>query len=94
MVGLQTKVHNADTRSEIDAASAAMDRDRPDAVFIGSSVFLNGRRVQLAQLSTCKGFKKFLSRVGRPYCATPAFQRRQRARGEANRHWSLPVAIP
>jgi ABC-type uncharacterized transport system substrate-binding protein len=51
-MGLQIKVHNADTRAEIDAAFEAMDRDRPDAVFAGSSAFLNGRRVQLAQLST------------------------------------------
>jgi putative ABC transport system substrate-binding protein len=29
-----------------------MGRDQPDAVFVGTSVFLNGRRVQLAQLST------------------------------------------
>jgi len=50
-MGLQIKVHNADTRAEIDAAFEAMDRDRPDAVFAGTSVFLNGRRVQLVQLS-------------------------------------------
>jgi putative ABC transport system substrate-binding protein len=29
-----------------------MDRDRPDAVFAGTSTFLNGRNVQLVQLST------------------------------------------
>jgi putative tryptophan/tyrosine transport system substrate-binding protein len=51
-MGLQIKVHNADTRAEIDAAFEAMGRDRPDAVFAGTSVFLNGRRVQLAHLST------------------------------------------
>src|SRR5262249_53912757 len=51
-MGLQIKVHNADTRAEIDAAFEAMDRDRPDAVFVGTTVFLNGRRVQLAQLAT------------------------------------------
>jgi putative ABC transport system substrate-binding protein len=51
-MGLQIKVHNADTRAEIDAAFEAMGRDRPDAVFVGTTVFLNGRRVQLAQLST------------------------------------------
>ena len=32
--------------------STQWDRDRPDAVFAGTSVFLNGRRVQLVQLST------------------------------------------
>jgi len=51
-MGLQIKVHNADTRAEIDAAFEAMGRDRPDAVFAGTSVFLNGRRVQLVHLST------------------------------------------
>jgi putative tryptophan/tyrosine transport system substrate-binding protein len=51
-MGLQIQVHNADTRDEIDAAFEAMGRDRPDAVFVGTTVFLNGRRVQLAQLST------------------------------------------
>jgi putative ABC transport system substrate-binding protein len=51
-MGLQIKVHNADTRAEIDAAFEAMGRDRPDAVLAGTSVFLNGRRVQLTHLST------------------------------------------
>jgi putative tryptophan/tyrosine transport system substrate-binding protein len=51
-MGLQIKIHNADTRGEIDAAFEAMDRDRPDAVFAGTSTFLNGRHVQLVQLST------------------------------------------
>jgi putative ABC transport system substrate-binding protein len=50
-MGLQIKVYNADTSAEIDAAFDAMGRDRPDAVFAGVSVFLNGRRVQLAQLA-------------------------------------------
>jgi ABC-type uncharacterized transport system substrate-binding protein len=51
-MGLQIQVHNADTRDEIDVAFEAMGRDRPDAVFVSSTVFLNGRRLQLAQLST------------------------------------------
>jgi putative ABC transport system substrate-binding protein len=50
-MGLQIKVYNADTSAEIDAAFEAMGRDHPDAVFVGVSVFLNGRRVQLAQLA-------------------------------------------
>ena len=50
-MGLQIQVHNADTRAEIDAAFEAMGRDRPDAVVVASTVFLNGRRVQLAQLA-------------------------------------------
>ena len=50
-MGLQIKVYNADTSAEIDAAFEAMGRDRPDAVVVGSSTFLNGRRVQLVQLA-------------------------------------------
>ena len=50
-MGLQIKVYNADTGAEIDAAFEAMGRDRPDAVVVGVTVFLNGRRVQLAQLA-------------------------------------------
>ena len=48
-MGLQIKVYNADTSAEIDAAFEAMGRDRPDAVVVSSSTFLNGRRVQLVQ---------------------------------------------
>jgi putative ABC transport system substrate-binding protein len=50
-MGLQIKVYNADTSAEIDAVFEAMSRDRPDAVVVGSSTFLNGRRVQLVQLA-------------------------------------------
>jgi putative ABC transport system substrate-binding protein len=51
-MGLRIEVYNADTSAEIDAAFEAMGRDRPDAVVVSSSTFLNGRRVQLVQLST------------------------------------------
>jgi putative ABC transport system substrate-binding protein len=51
-MGLQIQVHNANTSAEIDAAFAAMGRERPDAVFVGSIPFFNGRRVQLTQLAT------------------------------------------
>jgi putative ABC transport system substrate-binding protein len=50
-MGLQVQVYNANTRAEIDAAFEEMGRDRPDAVFVGTTAFLNGRRVQLAQLA-------------------------------------------
>jgi ABC-type uncharacterized transport system substrate-binding protein len=49
--GLQIQVHNADTSAEITAAFEAMGRERPDAVLVGTTPFLNGRRVQPAQLS-------------------------------------------
>jgi len=50
-MGLQIKVYNADTSAEIDGAFESMGRDPPDAVAVGASAFLNGRRVQLAQLA-------------------------------------------
>jgi len=65
-MGLQIQVHNADTRDEIDAAFEAMGRDRPDAVFVSSTVFLNGRRVQLAQLSLQSDWRFFVICCPRP----------------------------
>ena len=46
-MGLQIKVYDADT-----GAFEAMGRDPPDVVVVRVSAFLNGRRVQLAHLST------------------------------------------
>jgi ABC-type uncharacterized transport system substrate-binding protein len=51
-MGLQIQVFNADTSAEIDAAFETMGRERPDAVLVATSGFLNGRRVQLAHLAT------------------------------------------
>jgi putative tryptophan/tyrosine transport system substrate-binding protein len=50
-IGLQIQVHNANTSHEIDAAFETMGRDRPDALFVGTTPFLNVRLVQLAQLA-------------------------------------------
>ena len=50
-MGVQIQVYNADTSVEIDAAFEAMNRDRSDAVLVGTTPFLNGRRVQLAQVA-------------------------------------------
>jgi putative tryptophan/tyrosine transport system substrate-binding protein len=50
-MGLQVQVLNANTSSEIDAAFATLVRERPDALFVGSSPFLTARRVQLVQLT-------------------------------------------
>jgi ABC-type uncharacterized transport system substrate-binding protein len=41
-MGLQIQVLKADTSAEIDAAFATMGRERPDAVLVGTSAFLNG----------------------------------------------------
>jgi putative ABC transport system substrate-binding protein len=51
-MGLQIQVFNANTSTEIDTAFETMGRERPDAVLVGSTAFLNGRRVQLAHLAT------------------------------------------
>jgi putative tryptophan/tyrosine transport system substrate-binding protein len=48
---MQIQVLNATTLHEIDAAFAALVRERPDALFVGTGPFLTDRRVQLAQLT-------------------------------------------
>jgi ABC-type uncharacterized transport system substrate-binding protein len=48
---LQIQVFNANTSREIDAAFATLVRERPDALFVGSSPFVTARRVQLVQLT-------------------------------------------
>ena len=51
-MGLQIEVFSANTSAEIDAAFETMGCERPDAVLVGTTAFLNGRRVQLAHLAT------------------------------------------
>src|SRR5262245_6451129 len=48
-MGLEIRVLNAGTSREIDAAFAGFERERPDAVFVGSGTLFTGRRVQLTQ---------------------------------------------
>jgi putative tryptophan/tyrosine transport system substrate-binding protein len=50
-MSLQIQVHNANTSAEINAAFETIGRERPDGVVVGSTPFLNGRQVQLAQLA-------------------------------------------
>ena len=47
-MGLDTRIFNAATSREIDAAFAAFARERPDALFVGQDAFFNSRRLQLA----------------------------------------------
>jgi len=47
----QVQEVQAATSAEIDAAFESIGRERPDAIFVGVTPFLNGRRVQLAQLA-------------------------------------------
>jgi putative ABC transport system substrate-binding protein len=51
IIGLQIQVLNASTSREIDAAFAAIARDRPDALFVGGDGFYFSRREQLADLA-------------------------------------------
>jgi ABC-type uncharacterized transport system substrate-binding protein len=48
-MGLQTRILNASTSREIDAAFATFVHERPDILFVGQDLFLAGRRVQLVQ---------------------------------------------
>jgi putative tryptophan/tyrosine transport system substrate-binding protein len=50
-IGLQIQIFNANTSREIEAAFESIGRERPDALFVGSSAFLNARRAQLVQLA-------------------------------------------
>jgi putative ABC transport system substrate-binding protein len=49
-LGLQIQVVNASTIGEINAAFAALVRERADALFVNGDAFLGSRRVQLATL--------------------------------------------
>ena len=51
VVGLQIHVLNASTSNEIDAAFAALARNRPDALIVANNGFFSSRRVQIATLA-------------------------------------------
>jgi putative ABC transport system substrate-binding protein len=51
-LGLKIQVLNATTVSEIDAAFAALVRERADALFVAPDTFFTSRRVQLATLTS------------------------------------------
>jgi putative ABC transport system substrate-binding protein len=50
-MGLQIQIVGANTADEIDAAFGSLERERPDALFVATTPFLNARRVQLVQLA-------------------------------------------
>jgi len=50
-MGLQVQILNASTIGEIDAAFAALARERPDALFVAGDAFFVSRRGQLATLT-------------------------------------------
>jgi putative tryptophan/tyrosine transport system substrate-binding protein len=51
VLGLQLHVLNASTAREIDAAFAALSRDKTDALFVAGDGFFADRRVQFATLT-------------------------------------------
>jgi putative ABC transport system substrate-binding protein len=51
VIGLQTRILNASTIGEIDAAFATLARERPDALFVAGDAFFLDRRVQFATLT-------------------------------------------
>jgi ABC-type uncharacterized transport system substrate-binding protein len=51
VLGLQIQVLKASTSGEIDAAFAALARERPDALFVAGDAFFLDRRVQFATLT-------------------------------------------
>jgi putative tryptophan/tyrosine transport system substrate-binding protein len=51
-IGLQISVLNASTSREINAAFAALARERPDALFVGGEAFFTSRHVQIVTLAT------------------------------------------
>ena len=50
-LGIQIYILNATSSGEIDAAFWALERDRPDALFVSPDAVYNGLRVQLATLA-------------------------------------------
>jgi putative ABC transport system substrate-binding protein len=50
-IGLQIRILNASTISEIDAAFASFARERPDALFVAADALFSSRAVQLATLA-------------------------------------------
>ncbi len=50
-IGLEIQILKASTAREIADVFAAIGQGRPDALFVGSSAFLNSRSVQLVQLA-------------------------------------------
>jgi len=50
-MGVQLQILNASTSRDIDAAFAALVRERADALFVGPDAFFNTRRVQFATMA-------------------------------------------
>ena len=62
--GLQTQILNAGTRDEIDAAFAAILRERAEVLFVAPDAFFYSRRVQFATLAARNGIPAAYSARG------------------------------
>ena len=65
-MALQIQVLNANTDREIEAAFNNIGRERPDALFIETTPFLNVRNVQLAMLAAFLGCSRPIASVNMP----------------------------
>jgi putative ABC transport system substrate-binding protein len=54
-MGLQVKIFNASTPNELSAAFVAIDKERPDALLVGSDPFFVNRREDLVALTARLG---------------------------------------
>jgi putative ABC transport system substrate-binding protein len=50
-IGLEIQIFNANTSREIDAAFAALERERSDALFVAPDGYFTSRRVQIVNLA-------------------------------------------
>jgi putative tryptophan/tyrosine transport system substrate-binding protein len=64
--GLQMQILNASTRGEIDAAFAAISRERAEALFVAPDGFFYSRRVQFATLAARNGIPAAYATRGYP----------------------------
>jgi putative ABC transport system substrate-binding protein len=64
-IGLQLQILNASSRDEIDAAFAAISRERAEALFVAPDGFFYSRRVQFATLAARNGIPA--AYASRPY---------------------------
>ena len=51
-MGLQSQIINATTVGEINEIFATLERERPDALFVGPDALFTSRRIQLVTLAT------------------------------------------
>jgi putative tryptophan/tyrosine transport system substrate-binding protein len=63
-LGLQIRILNATTIGEVDAAFAALARERPDALFVAPDGFFGSRGVQFATLAAREGIPATYSNRG------------------------------